>query len=112
MVGNDSFGRAVRRARKARGLSQTGLAARVRREDGPSISPQYLKDIEHDRRGPSHGPLVGQVVEILGIGAGRLYDPGNRPPPDFPDADLSVGEAAAWAAFRRTAGRAGRAGGC
>ena len=48
-----SFGRAVASARKEKQLSQKELAGLIRKEDGQTITPQYLNDIEHDRRSPS-----------------------------------------------------------
>jgi hypothetical protein len=38
------------KARKKLGISQKNLADRIKKEDGQSISPQYLNDIERDRR--------------------------------------------------------------
>ncbi|MFZ3327760.1 MAG: hypothetical protein WA231_18585, partial [Methylocella sp.] len=35
---------------KAKGWALKDLASRVLREDAEAISPQYLNDIEHDRR--------------------------------------------------------------
>ncbi|SET90780.1 helix-turn-helix domain-containing protein, partial [Oceanicella actignis] len=63
-----TFGRAIAKARKAAGLSQKELAARVMKEEGGgSISPQYLNDIEHDRRSPSSSHLIREFSGILNI---------------------------------------------
>ncbi len=63
-----TFGQAISKARKALGLSQKERAARVMKEEGGgSISPQYLNDIEHDRRSPSSGHLIRQFSGILNI---------------------------------------------
>jgi hypothetical protein len=43
------------------------LASRVLREDAEAISPQYLNDIEHDRRSPSSDRMVQQFADALGI---------------------------------------------
>ena len=48
-----TFGGAISEARKAKGWALKDLASRVLREDEEAISPQYLNDIEHDRRSPS-----------------------------------------------------------
>ena len=48
-----SFGSAIASGRKKKGLSQKKLAAKITKEDGEAITPQYLNDIEHDRRKPS-----------------------------------------------------------
>ena len=61
-----TFGAILSEARKAKGMSQKELAAKVRKEDGQAISPQYLNDIEHDRRNPPSEFLIGQIAELLG----------------------------------------------
>jgi transcriptional regulator with XRE-family HTH domain len=50
------FGTLISEARRSKGLSQKDLAAKVKKEDGQAISPQYLNDIEHDRRNPPGAP--------------------------------------------------------
>jgi transcriptional regulator with XRE-family HTH domain len=39
-----TFGRIIAEARKALVISQKDLAARINKEDGEAISPQYLND--------------------------------------------------------------------
>lgn len=68
-----SFGRAVSSARKVKQLSQKELAALIHKEDGEAITPQYLNDIEHDRRSPSSDHLVKQFAKVLGIEPNVLY---------------------------------------
>src|SRR5262245_43587519 len=68
-----TFGRAVSSARKAKGLSQKELAAKIRKEDGEAITPQYLNDIEHDRRNPQSDHLVKEFAKVLQIDAQTLY---------------------------------------
>jgi transcriptional regulator with XRE-family HTH domain len=68
-----SFGRAIASARKAKGLSQKELAAKVRKEDGEAITPQYLNDIEHDRRSPQSDHLVREFARVLKIEAESFY---------------------------------------
>jgi transcriptional regulator with XRE-family HTH domain len=68
-----SFGRAVASARKKRGWSQKELAAKIIKEDGEAITPQYLNDIEHDRRSPTSDHLVGEFARVLRIGASGLF---------------------------------------
>jgi transcriptional regulator with XRE-family HTH domain len=73
-VDMSSFGRAIASARKDKGLSQKELAAKIAKEDGEgTITPQYLNDIEHDRRSPSSDHLVRQFSRVLGIDAAALY---------------------------------------
>jgi transcriptional regulator with XRE-family HTH domain len=68
-----SLGRLIASARKAQGLSQKELAELVVKEDGGSITPQYLNDIEHDRRSPSSDHIVRQFAKVLKIPADRLF---------------------------------------
>ena len=59
------FGQIIADARKKVGLSQKELAERIKKEDGESISPQYLNDIERDRRNPLSEFLVSQFAKEL-----------------------------------------------
>ena len=99
-----TFGQAISKARKGLGLSQKELAARVMKEEGGgSISPQYLNDIEHDRRSPSSGHLIRQFSGILHIPEDYLFALAGRLPDDVrletanPDKVVK-----AFANFRRT----------
>jgi len=60
-----TFGAILSEARRARGLSQKELAAKVKKEDGQPISAQYLNDIEHDRRNPPAEHLINQMADAL-----------------------------------------------
>lgn len=68
-----SFGRLIASARKSKELSQKELAALVIKEDGEAITPQYLNDIEHDRRSPSSDHIVNQFARVLGLKPGPLF---------------------------------------
>lgn len=68
-----SFGRAISSARKDKELSQKELSELIRKEDGSAITPQYLNDIEHDRRSPSSDHIVKQFAKVLGIDVNVLY---------------------------------------
>jgi transcriptional regulator with XRE-family HTH domain len=68
-----TFGRAIAIARKAKGLSQKDLAAIILKEDGTAISPQYLNDIEHDRRSPTSDHLIAQFSKVLQKDTGYLF---------------------------------------
>lgn len=68
-----SFGRLIASARKDRQMSQKELAELVEKEDGVAITPQYLNDIEHDRRSPSSDHIVRQFAKVLKIPADRLF---------------------------------------
>jgi len=99
-----TFGQAISKARKALGLSQKELAGRVLKEEGGgSISPQYLNDIEHDRRNPSSGHLIHQFSSILNIPEDYLYALAGRLPDDLrPDVSSPDTVVSAFANFRKT----------
>ncbi len=97
-----TFGSAISEARKAKGWALKDVAARVRREDDDAISPQYLNDIEHDRRSPSSDRMVQQFAEALGIDRDWLYYLAGRFPEDVRDKNLSQKQVSeAMVAFRK-----------
>ena len=101
--GDQTFGRAISQARKAHEWSQKELARKIRREDGESISPQYLNDIEHDRRSPSSDRMVHQFADVLGIEVDWLYYLAGKFPADLREQKLTEQElTAGMAAFRTT----------
>lgn len=60
-----TFGQYVAAERKRLGLSQKDLATQLKKEDGTTISPQYLNDIERDRRGAPSDFLIEQLARLL-----------------------------------------------
>jgi transcriptional regulator with XRE-family HTH domain len=60
-----TFGEIIASYRKRLHLSQKELAEKIHKEDGAAISPQYLNDIEHNRRGAPSGYLLLQFAEAL-----------------------------------------------
>lgn len=99
---NVTFGRAVSNARKGKGWSLKDLASQVRREDRQTISPQYLNDIEHDRRRPSSDRMVQQFAEVLEIDRDWLYYLAGRFPEDVRQEQYSEQEVRRrMVAFRR-----------
>lgn len=79
-----TFGRAVAKARVAKGLSQKELAALiVKDEGGGAISPQYLNDIEHDRRSPTSDHLIKQFAKVLDEDEGYLFVLAGKIPDDL-----------------------------
>jgi transcriptional regulator with XRE-family HTH domain len=68
-----TFGKRIADARKQLGWSLKDLAAKIKKEDGQPISPQYLNDIEHDRRQPDSPHLIEQFAAELGIQPELLY---------------------------------------
>ncbi len=100
-----TFGEVIAKARKAKGLSLRGLADRVVKEDGKSISAQYLNDMEHGRRNPPPQAMIRQLATELDLEADYLLVLAN----ELPEADQRLVEAAnpervqmALEAFRRT----------
>ncbi len=79
-----TLGKVVSEARKAKEMSQKELAAAVVREDGVSISPQYLNDIEHDRRVPS-SDIAQQIASVLDLHPDYLLYLARRWPEDLPE---------------------------
>ena len=80
-----TFGQIIAEARKALGISQKDLAAKVRKEDGAAISPQYLNDIEHDRRDPPGAFLIVQLAKELKLSKEHLTAAAGRWPADILD---------------------------
>jgi transcriptional regulator with XRE-family HTH domain len=102
-----AFGQAIATARKEKGLSQKDLAARILKEDGSPISPQYLNDLEHDRRNPPSDFLLARFAEHLGLSSEYLVFLAGRIPADLRDRRLKPEEVQeAFKAFRKaTQGR-------
>jgi len=103
-----TFGQAISDARKLKQLSQKQLAAMVLKSDGNAISPQYLNDIERDRRNPPGEYLINQFAKILDIPEEYFYFLANAIPPKYrrfnPDNPTQVLEA--FEAFSRSYKRA------
>ena len=87
-----TFGRAISVTRKGKGWSLKEVASLIRREDGQGISPQYLNDIEHDRRCPSSDHMVQQIAGVLEINRDWLYYLAGRFPEDVRRQQLSEKE--------------------
>lgn len=104
-----TFGQAISKARKEKGWALKDVITRVLREDGEAISPQYLNDIEHDRRSPSSDRMVKQFADALEIDQDWLYYLAGRFPEDVRMKKLSETEVAkAMVAFRSGSGTKGR----
>ncbi len=77
-----TFGTIVREARVKAGKTQRQLAEHVKKEDGEAITPQYLNDIEFDRRTPSEF-VTRQIAKVLDLDADRLMFIGGSLPQDI-----------------------------
>jgi transcriptional regulator with XRE-family HTH domain len=99
-----TFGKLISEARRARGLSQKDLAAKVKKEDGQAISAQYLNDIEHDRRNPPSAQMIVQIAELLSISRDGLLVAAGTIPDELQRIARSQLEkvGAAFKAFRKT----------
>jgi transcriptional regulator with XRE-family HTH domain len=107
-----SFGRAISEARKSKQLSQKQLASMIIKEDGVPISPQYLNDIERDRRNPPGDYLISQFARVLDVPEEYFYFLAHEIPPKYrqvaPDNPEQVQEA--FKAFARSYRRGGKEG--
>lgn len=99
-----TFGEVIQRARKEKMISQKDLAGMIRKEDGESISQQYLSDIEHGRRVPSSDHLIKQFAEtldldpdVLATRADELPETARQLASDRGDEEVKQ----AWTAFRK-----------
>ena len=102
-----TFGEAISQQRRKLGLSQKQLAEQM------SISPQYLNDIEHDRRSPSSDHMIKEFARVLGLSENYLFYLTGRVPAEARRSDVTPKQVDKWvasanAAFRRSAGRRGR----
>ena len=103
MKEESTFGRAIAAARKKLNLSQKELAARIKKEEGGAITPQYLNDIEHDRRSLSSDRMVHQFADVLRVNPDYLYYLAGRIPDDIRKKRLSEqAVATGMMAFRKS----------
>jgi transcriptional regulator with XRE-family HTH domain len=68
---SQQLGDVINQARRARRWSLRQLAAQVRKEDGAPISPQYLNDIELNRRIPAPH-VLHELVQLLELDADHM----------------------------------------
>jgi transcriptional regulator with XRE-family HTH domain len=73
MNSSTTIGSIIKQARMKAGLNQRQLAARIKKEDGESISQPYLNDIENDKRSPSSDHLIEEFARVLKIDRAMLY---------------------------------------
>lgn len=100
-----TFGTVVSETRKALGLSQKQLASQIIKEDGEPISPQYLNDIERDRRNAPSQHLILEFARELKLSADYLFALAQAWPQDIAEkmSKSSPEEVQkAFVAFRRT----------
>lgn len=92
-----NFGQVIAKARSESGLQLKDVAALVRRENGQTISHQYLSDIEHNRRPAPSDHIIDQLAKALKVPREYLYLHARRLPSDF---DAPEDKNLATAAYR------------
>jgi transcriptional regulator with XRE-family HTH domain len=98
-----TFGQVLTSARRKLGLSQRELAARILKEDGEPISPQYLNDLERDRRNPPASHFIKQFATQLELPEEYLDFVAGQLPDDLKSGSYAPDQVqAAFHAFRRT----------
>ena len=96
-----TFGTVISDARKKINMSQKELAEQILKEDGAKISPQYLNDIEHDRRYPPSEYLLKQFAKILDLSLDYLQYLSGKLPEDIASAKLNSEQVqSVFSAFR------------
>jgi transcriptional regulator with XRE-family HTH domain len=75
-----TFGQVLREARHVAGYNLKYVAERIKKEDGESISLQYLSDLEKGRRNPPSDRMIDQFVKVLKIDRDYLYLSARRLP--------------------------------
>lgn len=86
-------------------MSQKELASKILKEDGLPITPQYLNDIEHDRRSPSSDHLVTRFAQMLSLDREYLFFLAGRVSPEMREKPLTQKDfKTAMVAFRKSAG--------
>ena len=97
-----SFGQLIAAARKKLNLSQKELALVIVKEDGEPISPQYLNDLEHERRNPPSDFLLRQFSSALKIDLDVLYYHAGEMPADIRGKEVTDEKVKeAYKAFRK-----------
>lgn len=98
-----TFGQVIANSRKELGISQRELASKVMKEDGNPISPQYLNDIERDRRNPPGDYLLEQFAQQLDLDKDYLYFLAGKLPSELRSGNTTPRQVQeAFKAFRRT----------
>lgn len=82
------FGQIILDARRQKELSLKQCAALIYKEDGNSISFQYLSEIENGRRNPPSEFIMNQIARILDIPVEVLYFHSKTIPSNI-DSDIS-----------------------
>ena len=97
-----SLGDTISEARRRLGYTQKYLANCIQKPDGGPITPQYLNDIEHDRRTPSSPQMIEQFAKALKVEPEVLYFEAGTLPSDITKETVEAERiVAAFRAFRK-----------
>jgi transcriptional regulator with XRE-family HTH domain len=107
-----TIGEFIAERRKALGLSQKEMTARIKNRDGKPLSMPYLSYLENSRGEPPEY-LLAQFAKVLRVEREVLYFWTRRMPPDVASGKASPERVtSAYRAFRRELkGRGGSSGG-
>lgn len=78
-----TFGETIREYRLKSRFRQKEVADLVKKENGETITAQYLNDLEHDRRNPPPPFIIEQLASVLNINAYLLYHLAGKIPLDI-----------------------------
>lgn len=98
-----SFGEELKRLRLDKDFSLRQLASRIIKEDGKSISPSYLNDIEKNNRIPS-ADIVEKLAKALDYAPDKLLALAQK---ISPEAEKLLKEYPAWGVLMRKAKETG-----
>lgn len=70
----------IREARQGLKLSLQKVGEKLRKDDGTTVSPQYLNDLEHGRRNPPDENLVKQMARVLALDVDTLLSLAGKGP--------------------------------
>ena len=76
-----TFGKIILEARRKKGLNLKECAALVIKDDGKTISLQYLSDLEKDHRNPPSETVLRSLSKVLDIPLVVLYYHSDKLPP-------------------------------
>lgn len=101
---SSTFGSYIASRRKQLGISQKELASMIQKEDDERpITPQYLNDIERDRRQPTSDHIISQFSDALQVEADYLFYLSGILPSDVRNANIPREDVVQmFSAFRRT----------
>jgi len=96
------FGNFIAERRKQLELSLSKMAEMIKKEDGSTITPQYLNDIERNRRNPPSEGMIRQISNALGVSADYLLFLAGKAPGDISKNHSPEDIEEAYTAFRKT----------